>query len=417
MACVRTFTLLGALALVVVAGCQSQGTSLDNGEPGAWVRALLAGAPDQFDEVLADADELRVKIELAIVTPAEDGAPTLTRHSFSAGPDYYYPASTVKTCAAVAAALRMREMESASGAAWPLGLDTPLRFHPLFAGETVEEEDPSHTTHGLITLGHDMRKVFLVSDNAAYNRLYEFAGNSFLNRSMRDAGLSSTRILHRLSEFRSPEDQLRTPRIDVRGTAGVIATLEERADGLTVTNGDLTGTSIGRAYTRDNVLIDGPMSFLQKNSISMRDLQDLHVMLLRPDIRIPGRPQGAGFDLDDADRAFMAKAMAEAPGASKNPVYDAHEYPDDYSKFLAPGIWRVRNQGDVTIRDKVGRAYGFSTTNSEVTDHRTGRSFFLTATIYINPNGILNDGVYGYGRADQFFADLGEVVARHVFDE
>ncbi|MFT5732224.1 MAG: hypothetical protein ACI8WY_000889 [Planctomycetota bacterium] len=33
----------------------------------------------------------------------------------------------------------------------------------------------------------------------------------------------------------------------------------------------------------------------------------------------------------------------------------------------------------------------------------------------MNPNGILNDGVYDYPRADKFFADLGEVVTRHVF--
>jgi hypothetical protein len=395
-------------------GCHSEPRWRDT--PVSFLKeGLLAPRPDQFADILAMADEARLKIELAIVTEGEDGPPSLERYSFDAGPDYYYPASTVKTCAAIAAALQLRELQERVPAVRELGLDAPLRFQPLFEGETVEQSDPSHLDGGTITLGHDIRKVFLVSDNAAYNHLYEFAGNAYLNETMQRAGLTSARIFHRLSEFRSPADQLRTPRIELLRRGEPIVAIPERSSGITLTNQDLSGTSIGVGHTRGDDLVEGPMSFLQKNYISLRDLQDLHIMLLRPDIAISGRPQGAGFSLRDEDRAFMAQVMAETPGASSDPLYDASSYPDDYSKFLAPGVWRVRPKKDVTIRDKVGRAYGFSTTNSEVTDHRTGRSYFLTATIYLNPNGILNDGVYDYPRADKFFADLGEVVTRHVF--
>ena len=67
------------------------------------------------------------------------------------------------------------------------------------------------------------------------------------------------------------------------------------------------------------------------------------------------------------------------------------------------------------MRDKVGRAYGFSVTNGQIVDPVTGATLYVAATIYTNANGVVGDGVYEYGRADRFFADLGEVLGRAFF--
>lgn len=49
-------------------------------------------------------------------------------------------------------------------------------------------------------------------------------------------------------------------------------------------------------------------------------------------------------------------------------------------------------------------------------DIETGRSFFLSAVLYTNRNGILNDDKYEYTDvADRLMADLGEVAARAVW--
>jgi hypothetical protein len=62
---------------------------------------------------------------------------------------------------------------------------------------------------------------------------------------------------------------------------------------------------------------------------------------------------------------------------------------------------------------KIGRAYGFSIENSFVRNPANGRAVFVTAVIYTNEDGILNDDKYEYMTvADPFFADLGELVAR-----
>jgi hypothetical protein len=76
----------------------------------------------------------------------------------------------------------------------------------------------------------------------------------------------------------------------------------------------------------------------------------------------------------------------------------------------------VRPRGKLTIESKVGQAYGFLIANAYVTDRETGRSFFLTAAVYANPDETMNSDNYAYDTvAFPAMADLAEVVARHAF--
>lgn len=120
--------------------------------------------------------------------------------------------------------------------------------------------------------------------------------------------------------------------------------------------------------------------------------------------------------LHHSSRLFLQETMAEYPSESSNPVYNQSEFPDDYCKFFLPGVCRVRPKKAVRIFNKIGRAYGFTTENSYIFDKERGEGFFLSAVIYTNINGILNDDKYEYEAiADRVLADLGEMVARAVW--
>ncbi|MHC4992397.1 MAG: serine hydrolase, partial [Planctomycetota bacterium] len=149
------------------------------------------------------------------------------------------------------------------------------------------------------------------------------------------------------------------------------------------------------------------------NAVTLRDLQDMLAALVRPDIDINRR----GFpELTVAQRQFLLEAMRQLPRESADPRYDAKDHPDEYVKFLLPGLARVVPLPHLHVYNKVGRAYGFSIENAYVEDARTGAGFFLAAVLYTNPNGTVNDGEYDYERlADPFFADLGEVIAREIW--
>lgn len=138
-------------------------------------------------------------------------------------------------------------------------------------------------------------------------------------------------------------------------------------------------------------------------------------MVVRPDL---DRGDGAAepFRVPMAMSDWVLEAMSQYPGDSENPRYDSTEYPDHHVKYLLPGLERVVPKGRLRIYNKVGRAYGFSIENAYVVDVETGKGFFLSAVIYTNADGTLNDDEYEYEQiADPFLADLGEVVARELW--
>lgn len=359
----------------------------------------------RFSALLADPARYRLQIVLGLVDDAS-GKPRLVQHAYRAGAEYFYPASAIKLCAAVAA---LEEL-TALAAATALAIDetTPLVYPPLFPDEELEERDPSNLDGGRITAAHEIRKLFLVSDNVAFNRLYELVGPARLNRSMHRAGLASARIVHRLAERRTPEENLRLPRIEFAGD-GFRHVIPERTDELELADDSIAGIEVGTGQMVDGALVPGPMDFSEKNRMSLADLQRALAMVVRPDVDAGG----AGFRLSEHQRALLRDAMHPYPRQSRNPVYDPEEYPDEWVKFLLPGLCRVIPGDGLRIYNKSGMAYGFLTENAYVVDLETGRSFFLAATIYANENGVLNDDDYGYETVSEpFLADLAEAVAR-----
>lgn len=359
--------------------------------------------------VVEDAPRYRLQAVLGLVEKGEGGRPVLVQHGFRLGAEYFYPASAVKLFAAVAALERLEEISRETGLA--VGAGTALVFHPLFPGEEVEAVDPSNREGGVITVRHEVRKLFLVSDNQAFNRLYELVGHDRLAASLARAGLGEGRIVHRLEEARTAEENRRSPAIELVGE-GFRYRIPERTASPLPPAPPVPGLEVGRAHLVDGRQIEEPFDFTAKNRFPLADLQRGLCMVVRPDVDCGG----AGFSLSAADRTLLLEAMSRYPRQSLSPVYPPAEYPDDYVKLLLPGLLRVLPEERLRVYNKVGQAYGFSVENAWVVDRETGRSFFLAATLYTNEDGVLNDDRYEYDSvARPFLADLGEAAARWLW--
>ena len=372
------------------------------------LETILASHED-LAEVVDRAADYRLQVVLGLVEEGPEGTPILRQQEFRAGAEYFYPASTVKLFAAVAAAQKLAELRETTEL--PIDLDTPLVYHPQFEDGEMESLDEENVAGGAITVRQQIRKIFLVSDNQAFNYLYELVGQDGLTEAMRRAGLESPRIVHRLSEFRTAEENLQLPRIDFLGEE-FSYTLPERTAEPLAPAVPAQRILVGEGYFSGDERIDQPMDFTPKNHFPLVDLQRGLCMLVRPDVDCGG----PGFELDETDRQVMLEAMSQYPRESTNPVYDPEEYPDTYVKDLLPGLERVIPKERLQIYNKTGQAYGFSTENAWVVDTETGQGFFLAATVYTNVDGILNDDEYEYEEiALPFFADLGEAVARKLW--
>ncbi len=371
---------------------------------------VIQSCSNQFERVISSPESFRAQVLISEVVTNHAGRTELKRHGYRVGAEYFYPASTVKLCAAVAALQAVERLQPPS-LATDLA-DVPMEIAPLFPGDAPQLIEASNVQGGDITVAHEMRKISLVSDNLAFNRLYDLVGHEQLNRAMHELGLRSVVINHRLSETRTIPDMRASAAVTFRLPGGEPIFVPARTSKLMLTN-DAKNLLVGSGYMKGKERVPAPMDFSARNGISLVDMQDLLVKVARPDIDLGTPP----LKMNASHRARLVQAMTEYPRESANPIYTAKDFPDDYSKFLLSGIRRVfpsTTPGErVESTGKIGRAYGFSIENSFVRNPANGRAVFVTAVIYTNEDGVLNDDKYEYVKvADPFFADLGELLAR-----
>lgn len=379
-------------------------------DPPRDLTAMLAHGSERMKAVAAHATEHRLQILLAEPVTQSDGSIALRRSRYGDPKRYFYPASTVKLCAVVAALLELNARNAREHTQY--GLDTSLSIEPRFPGDQRIDKDPSNLDGGTLTLGHCIRRICLVSDNECFNHLYEFVGPQRLHEVLWDAGYPSVRIHHRLSEANpTPRQEQSRPVVLRQGEQSAQVAHADRS--LKLTNDLWTELALGEAVMRAGKRIDEPMSCVTKNAILLQDLQDMLIEVVHPEIdtRTKGFP-----GLTTEQREFLKHALSQLPRQSSNPIYDPKKYPDDYVKFFLPGVTKVVPLEHVRIYSKIGCAYGCTIENSWIEDVRTGKGFALAAVIYTNPDGVMNDDAYGYEQiAYPFLADLGEVIARAVF--
>lgn len=371
----------------------------------------LQRSPGIIRTVLQTASDLRVQILIAeVVERRGDRAPRLRRFGYRVDAEYFYPASAIKLCAAVAALQTLDELERQHPGTDLL--EAPLEIAPLLPGEEPQVADPTHLEGGRITVGHEIRKLCLVSDNPAFNRLFDLVGHEALNRRMHALGLGSAVLNHRLSEPRALPDSRMSAAVQLHPRHGPPISLPARTSRWELTNA-APALRVGRAVQQGDRLVPGPMDFTRRNGMSLRHLQDLLVHVCRPDLIA----DGPRLELGALHRAALLDALTRYPRESPDPLYPGERYPDAHVKFLLPGVRRVFPEVErgrrVEIAAKIGQAYGFTIENSYLWNPANGRSVFVAAVLYTNADGVLNDDRYEYGTvAEPFLADLGEWVAR-----
>ncbi|ASU34657.1 serine hydrolase [Mucilaginibacter xinganensis] len=368
-----------------------------------FLERLLKSHPELFSGILNHPAHNEVQILYTRIDRDKNNVPHFTSYSYRLNArHYFYPASTVKLPTAIFALEKLNELNLPG-----LNMRSVMKTDSSFKGETKMLEDTS-AANGLPSIENYIKKILLVSDNYAYNRLYEFVGRKEINDKLKKYGLNNTRIIGRLSVYDGCEAARHTNAIDFYQDNKLIYHQPAQYD----TNSypmHLDNMIQGKGYLdKNDKLVMQPFDFTDKNVYAIADMQSVLKRLLFPG-SFPRRQQ---FNLKPNDYQFIYRYMSMFPGESKKPSYNQPGYYPAFCKFLLYGADSTAAiNPDIRIFNKVGDSYGYDIDNAYIVDFKHNVEFILTAVVQSNEDGIYNDNKYEYDTVClPFMKNLGRVI-------
>ena len=116
--------------------------------------------------------------------------------------EYFNPASTVKLPVALVALEKLNELHVQN-----LDMNTTMLTDSARAREERVWTD-STAENSLPSIAQYIKRIFLISDNDAYNRLYEFDGQQTLNEKLWKKGYTGTRITRRFVQMSEEQNSI-----------------------------------------------------------------------------------------------------------------------------------------------------------------------------------------------------------------
>ncbi len=364
---------------------------------------IKSQASPQLKMILQHPDSFRYQIVYTQIDRDKHNRPHFHNYYYRVDPDEYFnPASTVKMPLAFLALEKLNGLKQ-------YGVDkfSAMITDSAWPGQTKVTTDSS-AADTLPSIAQYIRKIFLVSDNDAYNRLYEFLGQQTINERLWQMGYKDIRITRRF--VRADEEANRHTNPIRFMHDGKLLYAQPAA--VSTVNFDFSRqVSIGHAhYDADDKLIPEPMDFTRHNNISLEDLQQILSSVLFPE----SVEKKQRFGLTEDDYRFLYQYMSEYPSESHYPHYDTAEYFDSYTKFFMFKSGRTPVPHYIRIFNKPGWSYGFLTDVAYIVDFKNKLEFMLSAVIYVNSDGILNDDKYEYEETGYpFFKELGNIIYKY----
>jgi hypothetical protein len=366
-----------------------------------WLQHLLErNASPLLTHILNTPDSFQYQIIYTQINRDKNNQPHFKNFYLHVDSNQYFnPASTVKLPTALIALEKLNDFH-VSG----LDINTPMFTDSTRAGEERVLTD-STAANGLPSIAQYIRRIFLISDNDAYNRLYEFDGQQTLNEKLWEKGYTGTRITRRFVQMDEEQNRYTNPVRFVKNDS-VIYFQPEACSKIQF---DFSKKHlVGNGYIdNDNKLVMQPKDFTTHNIFTLENMQRMLQAVLFP----KSVPQQQRFNLTDEQYKFLYKYMSQYPSETSYPKYDTTEYFNSYTKFFFFRANKSSIPSYIRVFNKAGWTYGFLSDIAYIVDFKNHVEFMLTATIYTNHDGILNDDKYDYEDVGYpFFKEVGNII-------
>lgn len=334
--------------------------------------------------------------------------PHFVQHNFRLDArQYFNPASLVKLPTAALALEKLNRLHQPG-----LTRRTPMATGAAHTCQTAAPYIVSSDSDQVNTVGNYIKRMLLVSDNQAYNRLYEFLGQGPLNQRLHQLGYPAARIMRRFAPCDTAANRHTNP-VSFRNAATRQVVYQQPAavnpQSWPLPLGRITK---GRAYQASGKIIPRPYDFTTANYLPLQDVTHILLAVLFPQA-IPAKQR---FDLTPNDYAFLRYYLHQTPHGSGHSLYKPTRYFDAYKKYLYYGRnSKAAVEGGLHIYNIVGMSHGYLADVAYFADSTYHTEFSLSAVLYVNKDGTINDGKYEYESVGlPFLAALGQHI--HQFE-
>ncbi len=354
--------------------------------PSNQIKSVLADMRGRFSAIVDSPERFRLQIEYAYPVKSGRGSAGWAFESFRRGAEWTAPASMVKVPMAIFALIKLTQLGLARTARLKV-IDPPSCAAQ--ADELAEFEEIERT----------LIRMLVVSDNSAYNRIYEFVGGDRVPSLLKRFGFPDAKLQARLGAC-NPAENARGRGVVVADASGRVLWQDLAMHQITISSptAAMPSCKVGSAYLDvDQTRINEPKDFKFSNHWT---IADAHALTLA----IAGARTHPLIDaLAPADLAFLRKTMRTLP---REAGFAEANYPDSWGKFLLQGDKKSRMPSHVSSTNKIGQAYGFLLDSAWLAD--AAHQCVLSAVLYVNSDGVLNDDQYEYEQLGlPFLAELG----------
>ena len=366
--------------------------------------SLLRTSP--FLSRIATDPQFELQIIYTQIDRDDRNRPSFTSHPYHLNPrQYFNPASMVKLPVVALALEKLNNLHQpgvnrrtimATGTAWHC--QTPVPF-----------QSPADSDQAA-TVGNYIKRMLLVSDNIAYNRLYEFLGQRPLNERLAQLGHSDVRITRRFAPCDTAANRHTNP-ISFHSAQGDTLYKQPAQFNSTPYASPLGRVLKGHAHQAGRRVIPEPYDFTTANHLPLSDITTILQSILFPE----SVSASHRLRLTASDYAFLRRYLHATPHESGFHAYASTRYFDGYKKYLYYGRNpEIPRQSALRIYNIVGMSHGYLSDVAFFADSLHQSEFMLSAVLYVNQDGIINDGAYEYDTiGEPFLAQLGRLIQQY----
>ncbi len=340
--------------------------------------------------------KFRVQVVYTQVRRDSEGKLVFVASDFRINDDeYFYPATLVKLPIAVLALEKINSLHING-----LSKNSYLKVQAPYVSK---KEKPA-------TIREYIIRMLVLNDKNAFNRLYDFLGQEYINTRLEQLGYKKTRIIQRFYSVSAEDNKTTGPYIitDSLGKTlykGVKVTCTKNFYNPT------KETKIGTGYMDGKKFVRVAKDFHKNNNFPLSEANRMLISVIYPEeTALENR-----FNISAEDFEFLKLALGSYPREAgivewlnDERIYDTRE------KFIFAGASKDSLPSGLRIYNKAGFDYGFIADCAYIQDKEKDVEFFVSAVLYTNSKDILSEEGYEYKENGYpFLKELGKLIYYH----